>query len=121
MVEVHPPRLELTQVEEGIKYVLAVAVRNTSVRRCRVRIVPPCSATLRLSSASDVDLAPGLELRAELAEPPVARLRVGQPQRRPRVHSDAMVLDASVLARSIVHAGSASAWAPVPPASVSWR
>ena len=64
MVEVHPPRLELTQVEEGIKYVLAVAVRNTSVRRCRVRIVPPCSATLRLSSASDVDLAPGLELRA---------------------------------------------------------
>ena len=67
MVEVRPPRLELTQVEEGIKYVLAVAVRNTSARRCRVRIVPPCSATLRLSSASDVDLAPGLELRAELA------------------------------------------------------
>ena len=57
------------------------------------------------------DCALGAELAERLQASP--SLFASRELNADRAVAAAMVLDASVLARSIVHAGSASAWAPV--------
>ena len=53
-------------VELGARHELTIVVRNTSIRGRRVRFTPPRSPAFALMVENDVELAPGLELRAEL-------------------------------------------------------
>lgn len=54
-------------IEPGIRHVMKVVVRNISMRGQRVRIVPPQPKEFTLHIQNDVDLAPGIEMQAELA------------------------------------------------------
>ena len=54
-------------VEPGIRHVMKVTVRNISMRGQRVRLVPPKPKEFTLHVQNDVELAPGLEMQAELA------------------------------------------------------
>lgn len=54
-------------ISAGVRHVMIIAVRNVSHRGQRVRILPPRSTAFKLLVQNDVDLAPGLEMQAELA------------------------------------------------------
>ena len=54
-------------VEAGNRYVIEITVHNTSMKGQRVRFVPPRASAFMLAVQNDVELAPGLELRAELS------------------------------------------------------
>ena len=53
--------------ETGVRYVIAVVIRNTSLRGQRIRIVPPRLPVFNLEVQNDVEIAPGLDLHAELS------------------------------------------------------
>lgn len=55
------------EFDVGMRYVMSFVVRNVSMRGQRVRLVPPRHATLNLSIENDVEIAPGLDLHAELS------------------------------------------------------
>jgi phage baseplate assembly protein W len=54
-------------VEPGVRHVMKVVVKNISMRGQRVRLVAPRETEFALTVQNDVDLAPGLEMTAELA------------------------------------------------------
>lgn len=54
-------------VEPGTRYVLPITVHNLSLKGQRIRFVPPRSNAFRLAVQNDIELAPGLELQAELS------------------------------------------------------
>jgi len=54
-------------VTAGVRHVMVVAVRNISKRGLRVRFTPPRSPAFKLHLQNDVELAPGLQMEAELA------------------------------------------------------
>ena len=54
-------------IEPGVRYVMSIAVRNISMKGQRVRFVPPRSQAFMLAVQNDIELAPGLELVAELS------------------------------------------------------
>ena len=53
-------------VAPGVRHVIKIAVRNISMRGQRVRMVPPRQKEFTLIVNNDVELAPGLEMTAEL-------------------------------------------------------
>jgi len=65
-VAVTPARAVLLPVEPGVKHVVTVVVRNVSMKGRRIRIVPPRSPALLLTIRNETEIAPGLELVAEL-------------------------------------------------------
>ena len=65
-VTVTPPACYFRGIEPGVRHVLTLSVSNVSVRGRRVRFVPPRSPAFTLRVDNDVELAPGLELRADL-------------------------------------------------------
>ena len=54
-------------VEAGVRHVMKIQVRNISMRGQRIRLVPPRQAEFTLTVQNDVDIAPGIEMMAELA------------------------------------------------------
>ena len=54
-------------VESGVRFTMRIVVKNISMKGQRVRIVPPKEAEFTLTVQNDVDLAPGLDMSAELA------------------------------------------------------
>jgi hypothetical protein len=66
-VTVTPARCVLSSVEPGVRHVLTLLVQNVSSKGRRIRIVPPRSPRLRLAVRNDAEVAPGLELSAELS------------------------------------------------------
>jgi hypothetical protein len=54
-------------VDPGVHHIMVISVRNVSMRGQRVRLVPPREPEFTLTMQNDVDLAPGLEMNAELA------------------------------------------------------
>ena len=65
-VKVEPAAAYFRGVEPGVRHVLTLTVNNTSMRGRRVRFVPPRSPAFTLRVDNDIELAPGLELRADL-------------------------------------------------------
>ena len=53
-------------VMPSVRYAMKVVVRNVTMRGQRVRLVPPRNAVFTLVVQNDVELAPGLEMQAEL-------------------------------------------------------
>jgi hypothetical protein len=53
-------------VAAGVRHVIKVNVRNISTRGQRVRLVPPPHPEFTIQTENDTELAPGLELSAEL-------------------------------------------------------
>ena len=65
-VKVEPAVAHFRGVEPGQRHVLTFTVNNTSMRGRRVRFVPPRSPAFTLRVDNDVEIAPGIKLRADL-------------------------------------------------------
>jgi hypothetical protein len=65
-VKVEPAAAHFRGVEPGVRNVLMLTVSNTSMRGRRVRFVPPRSPAFTLRVDNDVELAPGIGIRADL-------------------------------------------------------
>lgn len=65
-VKVEPAAACFRGVGPGVRHVLTLTVNNTSMRGRRVRFVPPRSPAFTLRVDNDVELAPGIGLRADL-------------------------------------------------------
>ena len=66
-VAVNMTEANFESVEAGVRHVMKLTVRNTSLRGQRVRLVAPRQSEFTLHVQNDVDLAPGLQMEAELA------------------------------------------------------
>ena len=66
-VTVNMQEANFESVEAGVRHVMKLAVRNVSMRGQRVRLVPPRQSEFSLHVQNDVDLAPGLQMEAEIA------------------------------------------------------
>jgi len=66
-VTVTPAECILAGVEADVRHVMTVVVKNVSLTGRRVRMVPPRSPCFRLAVKNDIELAPGLEMRAEIS------------------------------------------------------
>lgn len=95
-VTVNMTQAVFDSVEPGVRHVMKIAVHNISIKGQRVRLVPPKEAEFTLTLQNDVDLAPGLEMTAELAyyaESPVdiestLYVLVGRSDARPSVEDE---------------------------------
>ena len=64
-IELSPPAITFRKVEANVTYVATVTVRNTTTRGQRVRF-GATGAHFRVEVANDIELAPGLQVEAEI-------------------------------------------------------
>ena len=64
-IELSPPAITFRKVEANVTYVASVTVRNTTTRGQRVRF-GATGAHFRVEVANDIELAPGLQVEAEI-------------------------------------------------------